>query len=137
MGGSNSVLGSILNGVGTDRMAGGNPLKGAMINASMLAGSGGIGNAGANAVNQLPSAISPPNPSIFSTSVDFIKSNPNLSSSAIQMAGNLMSPDKINQSSQQPLNYGNDGQMQYVDFASLLNPQKDVVIRPQNISLLG
>ena len=43
MGGGAEILsaGSVLNGIGTNIAAGGNPITGAMLNAAMLSGSGG------------------------------------------------------------------------------------------------
>lgn len=135
MGGSSSVLGSILNGIGTDRIAGGDPVKGAMINASMLAGSGGL-NAGANiGQSAIPSAQQAA-PSIFDKGINFIQQNPNTSLNVAKMAVDAFTPEQQQAQAAAPISYGNN-QSQYVDFASLLNPQKNTVIRPQNISLLG
>lgn len=58
MGGeANPILGSLLNGIGTNILAGNDPVKGALINASALAGSGNMGGAMSSAA---PSAIPPP-----------------------------------------------------------------------------
>lgn len=48
----NGVLGSLMNGLGTNALAGNDPVKGLAINAALLAGSGGLsglGSAGASA----------------------------------------------------------------------------------------
>ncbi len=41
-GATNPIIGSLLNGIGTNMAAGNDPVKGALMNASMLAGSGGM-----------------------------------------------------------------------------------------------
>jgi hypothetical protein len=56
-GAANPILGSFLNGIGTNILAGNDPVKGALINASALAGSGNMGGAMSSAA---PSAIPPP-----------------------------------------------------------------------------
>ena len=56
-GAANPILGSLLNGIGTNILAGNDPVKGALINASALAGSGNMGGAMPSATS---SAIPPP-----------------------------------------------------------------------------
>jgi hypothetical protein len=56
-GAANPIIGSFLNGIGTNILSGNDPVKGALMNASMLAGSGNMGGAMSSA---MPSAIPPP-----------------------------------------------------------------------------
>ena len=56
-GAANPIIGSLLNGLGTNMLAGNDPVKGLMINASALAGSGNMGGAVPSATS---SAIPPP-----------------------------------------------------------------------------
>ena len=56
-GAANPIIGSLLNGLGTNMLAGNDPVKGALINASALAGSGNIRGAVPSATS---SAIPPP-----------------------------------------------------------------------------
>lgn len=56
-GAANPILGSLLNGIGTNIVAGNDPVKGLMINASALAGSGNMGGAMPSATS---SSIPPP-----------------------------------------------------------------------------
>ena len=56
-GAANPIIGSLLNGLGTNMLAGNDPVKGLMINASALAGSGNMGGAMPSATS---SAIPPP-----------------------------------------------------------------------------
>lgn len=56
-GAANPIIGSLLNGLGTNMLAGNDPVKGALINASALAGSG-------NMAGTVPSPVTPPTPAI-------------------------------------------------------------------------
>jgi len=56
-GAANPILGSLLNGIGTNIVAGNDPVKGLMINASALAGSG-------NMAGTVPSPVTPPTQAI-------------------------------------------------------------------------
>lgn len=56
-GAANPILGSLLNGIGTNILAGNDPVKGALINASALAGSGNMAGA-------VPSPVTMPTPVI-------------------------------------------------------------------------
>jgi hypothetical protein len=157
MGGSSSPLsvGSFLNGIGTNLVAGGNPITGALMNASMLAGSGGATN-----------------PTVGSFSPDFMNTgkviqsapaaNNALNETFLQRiggTGNIFGQGGTLSQVGQGLNVynqanqafgGNDapmqmapagqvsrGQIQPMDYMSLLNPQQQSVIRPPQISLLG
>jgi hypothetical protein len=157
MGGSSSPLsvGSFLNGIGTNLVAGGNPITGALMNASMLAGSGGATN-----------------PTVGSFSPDFMNTgkviqsapaaNNALNETFLQRiggTGNIFGQGGLMSQAGQGLSVynqanqafgGNDapmqmapagqvsrGQIQPMDYMSLLNPQQQSVIRPPQISLLG
>ena len=58
------TLGNILNGVVTNAAAGGDPVKGALMNASLLAGSQGGGQLAASQLANAGAAVPPPTPVI-------------------------------------------------------------------------
>ncbi len=125
MGGGAEILsaGSVLNGIGTNIVAGGNPITGAMLNAAALAGSSGVGGGGG---------------SLFSTPI-FGQSG--ILSNVGQAAGAY---NQFNQMFNQPeqrmqpigVSVRQGGQVQPVDYMSLLNPQQQTVIRPATPSLI-
>jgi hypothetical protein len=172
MGGSSSPLsvGSFLNGIGTNLVAGGNPITGALMNASMLASSGGLNGAsslnpasgggfninnggGFGSVNA-PSASSGYgsggeslfgfDPTFKSVGSDifsgikgantFMNQNPVSTQMGMQLAKSLLQEEPIQYA---PSGQINRGQVQPMDYMSLLNPQQQTVIRPPQISLLG
>jgi hypothetical protein len=155
MGGSSSPfsLGSILNGIGTNAAAGGDPAKGLAMNAAALAGSGGgFGGGGYGSVG-VPSAgggygaggesLFGFEPSIggFGQGVTeelgrankWMNQNPVTSQIAFQTASNLMKEEPVHYAQPGQISRG---QIQPVDYMSLLNPQGQSVMRPQPISLL-
>ena len=64
----------------------------------------------------------------------FMNQNPITSQLGMQAAGSLMQPQQAQFS---PGGQVSRGQIQPMDYMSLLNPQQQSVIRPQPISLLG
>jgi len=72
---------------------------------------------------------------VFSGANAFMKANPTTSQIGFGLARDAFQPD-------QPMPYApqgqiRQGQVQPMDYMSLLNPQNQTVIRPQQISLLG
>jgi hypothetical protein len=142
MGGSSSPfsLGSILNGIGTNAAAGGDPAKGLAMNAAALAGSGGgfnplsgggygsIGTAG-QAAGSAGSGIG----NIFGQggTLSQIGQGLSLYNQANQAFGGNEQPIPM-----APAGQIQRGQVQPMDYMSLLNPQGQSVMRPQPISLL-
>jgi hypothetical protein len=154
MGGSSSPfsLGSILNGIGTNAAAGGDPVKGLAMNAAALAGSGGgFGGGGYGSVG-VPSAggygaggesLFGFDPSISGVGQGvmeglkgintFANQNPVTTRLGMQTASNLMQEPQVQFA--QP-GQVQRGQIAPMDYMSLLNPQNQSVMRPQPISLL-
>jgi hypothetical protein len=137
-------LGSILNGIGTNAAAGGDPTKGLAMNAAALAGSGGgfgggsygsIGTAGqtAGSAGGLFGGSGSAAGNIFGQGGTLSQVNQGLST--LNQANQLFGGD------QQPMQMAPAGQIsrgqpQQVDYMSLLNPQQQTVARPQPFSLL-
>jgi hypothetical protein len=148
-GGSTSPfsLGSILNGIGTNTAAGGDPTKGLAMNAAALAGSGGgfgggnygsIGTAGqtagsAGSAGGLFGGSGSAAGNIFGQGGTLSQVNQGLST--LNQANQLFGGD------QQPMQMAPAGQIsrgqpQPMDYMSLLNPQQQTVMRPQPFSLI-
>lgn len=142
-------LGSLLNGIGTNFAAGGDVVKGTLMNAAALAGSGGGGIGGVGSASSAGGSGSfigsgfEPSISGFGQGVmeslgaanKFMNQNPVTSRLGMEAAGSLMQePAPIQMPGGMPVSRG---QIQPADFMSLLNPQQSQVIRPQSISLLG
>jgi len=158
MGGSSSPfsLGSILNGIGTNVAAGGDPAKGLAMNAAALAGSGGgfnpLSGGGYGSVG-VPSAgggygaggesLFGFDPSISGVGQGvmegikgintFANQNPVTTRLGMETASSLMQEPQVQYA--QP-GQVQRGQIQPMDYMSLLNPQGQSVMRPQPISLL-
>ena len=157
MGGSSSPfsLGSILNGIGTNAAAGGDPVKGLAINAAALAGSGGgfnpLNGGGYGSVG-VPSAggygaggesLFGFDPSISGVGQGvmeglkgintFANQNPFTTRLGMETASSLMQEPQVQFA--QP-GQVQRGQIAPMDYMSLLNPQQETVMRPQPISLL-
>jgi hypothetical protein len=150
MGGSSSPfsLGSILNGIGTNAAAGGDPAKGLAMNAAALAGSGGgfggggygsIGTAGQTAGGasggmfsgmSMPSTITGLGKDISALNT-FMNQNPVTTRLGMETASSLMQEPQVQYA--QP-GQVQRGQIQPMDYMSLLNPQGQYVQQP--ISLL-
>lgn len=147
MGGSSTSplsIGSFLNGIGTNFASGGNSLKGALMNASILAGSGNGGSAinsgygsGGESLFGFDPTFSSVGSDIFSGikgANTFLNQNPVSTQMGMQLAKSLLQ--------EEPVQYAPSGQIQrgqvsQSDYMSLLNPQNQTVIRPPQISLLG
>jgi hypothetical protein len=162
MGGSSSPfsLGSILNGIGTNITAGGDPAKGLAMNAAVLAGSGGgfnplsggnygsVGTAGQTAGQAASGGGSyigggfEPSLGGFGQGVmeslksanKFMNANPTTSQIGFSLAKDALTPEQLQYAPQGQIQRG---QIQPMDYMSLLNPQNQSVMRPQPISLLG
>jgi hypothetical protein len=146
MGGSSSPLsiGSFINGIGTNLVSGGNTLKGALLNASLAAGSNtgrsaidsGYGSGGESLFGFDPTFKSVGS-DIFSGikgANTFMNQNPVSTQMGMQLAKSLLQEEPIQYA---PSGQINRGQVQPMDYMSLLNPQQQTVIRPPQISLLG
>jgi hypothetical protein len=140
-------IGSFLNGIGTNFAAGGDPVKGAMMNASALAGSGGGGFTGGGygsiGATSQPAASS--NAILgsetlggawkdISAASNWMKENPTTSRIGFELAKDMMSPDQ--QMQMAPAGQVSRSAIQPMDYASLLNPQQQTVIRPATPSLI-
>lgn len=146
-------LGSMLNGIGTNFAAGGDPVKGAAMNAAALAGSGGgFGGGGYGSVG-VPSAgggygaggesLFGFEPSISGVGQGiwegvkgintFANQNPITAQLGLKAASSLMQEPQVHYAQPGQISRG---QIQPVDYMSLLNPQQQTVMRPQPISLL-
>lgn len=129
-------MGSILNGYGTNLIAGGDVGKGLAINASALAGSGGYGSGGESLFGFDPSlkGIGQGVMESISGAGDWAKQNPMAAMQGFNIANQLLQPHQMRQ-----LGGGGQisrGQIPQMDFTALLNPQQQTVIRPQAMSLL-
>ena len=110
------MIGAALGG-GTSAIRGDNPLKGALMGGALGAagGSGLMGDIGS--LNK------------------FMNANPTTSQMGMGLAKNLMAEDQSMPYA--PQGQIRQGQVQPMDYMSLLNPQNQTVIRPPQISLLG
>lgn len=145
MGEPTSILsaGSVLNGIGTNLIAGGNPITGAMLNASALAASGGGGfGSGGGSLFGFETPFSG-----IGRFIDPITSAPifgrdGMLSNVGQAAGAYNQVGQALGYGQQPRMAGlgasvrPGGQIPPVDYMSLLNPQQQTVLRPAPVSLL-
>lgn len=136
MGDPTSVLsaGSILNGIGTNIIAGGNPITGAMLNASALAASQGFGSGGGSLfgfegpMTSIGRVIEP-----ISAANTFMNQNPTTSQIGFSLAKDLLQPSPVSFASPGQVQRG---QIQPMDYMSLLNPQQQQVIMPATPSLI-
>ena len=158
MGGSSTSplsIGSFLNGIGTNLASGGNPITGALMNASILAGSGGGANptvgsfpsdfmSGGKVIQSSPVA----NNAMTETFLQKIGGTGNVfgqGGTLSQVGQGLSVYNQANQAfggnnapmQMAPAGQINRNQIQPIDYMSLLNPQQQSVIRPPQISLLG
>ena len=160
MGGSSTSplsLGSILNGPVTNYLAGGNPIKGSIMNGMAAIGGGGIGTAnptvgsfpsdfmsGGQVIQSAPAT----NNAINETFLQKIGGTGDVfgqGGTLSQVGQGLNVYNQANQAfggNDAPMQYApagqiNRGQIQPMDYMSLLNPQQQSVIRPPQISLLG
>lgn len=141
---STSILsaGSILNGIGTNLVAGGNPITGAMLNASALAasGGGGFGSGGGSLFGfETPFSgigrVIDPITSAIGNANTWMNQNPITSKVGMELAQSLLSPEQQRMASA-GASVRPGGQIQPVDYMSLLNPQQQTVLRPATPSLI-
>lgn len=157
MGGSSSSplsIGGFLNGVLTNAAAGGNPITGALMNAAAFAGSGKVGsfspdfmstgkiiqsspvsnNAGGSLfgfegpMTSIGRVIEP-----ISAANTFMNQNPTTSQIGFSLAKDLLQPSPVSFASPGQVQRG---QIQPMDYMSLLNPQQQQVIMPATPSLI-
>lgn len=127
--------GGILNGVVTNVIAGGNPITGAMLNAAALAGSSG-GGGGSFIGGGFEPSISGFGQGIWEGVKGintFANQNPITAQLGLKAASSLMQEPQVHYAQPGQISRG---QIQPVDYMSLLNPQQQTVMRPQPISLL-
>lgn len=140
MGDPTSILsaGSILNGIGTNIAAGGNPITGALMNAAALAGSQGFGSGGGSLfgfegpMTSIGRVIEPVTSTISGANT-FMNQNPVTSQIGFSLANQMLQPSQV--SFAQPGQVSR-GQIQPMDYMSLLNPQQQQVIMPATPSLI-
>ena len=153
------MLGAALGG-GTSAIRGGNPLQGALLGGLTGAAGGaftggamgaagtpasgimgtGAGFAGNNLaaaptfMQQLGGGVTGVKDA-FSGINTYMNQNPVTSQIGMQVAKSAFEPEQPMQMA--PMGQVQRGQVQPMDYMSLLNPQNQTVIRPQPISLLG
>ena len=154
------MIGAALGG-GTSAIRGDNPLKGALMGGALGAAGGGFAGGFSGAANPANAALiaqqpaasyaasSLSNPTFmqqltggamgvkdaFGGINTYMNQNPVTSQIGMQVAKSAFEPE-------QPMPYApqgqiRQGQVQPMDYMSLLNPQQQSVIRPPQISLLG
>jgi hypothetical protein len=136
MGEPTSILsaGSILNGIGTNIASGGNPITGALMNATALAGSQGFGSGGGSLfgfegpMTSIGRVIEP-----ISAANTFMNQNPITSQIGFGLAKSMLQPSPVSFASPGQIHRG---QIQPMDYMSLLNPQQQQVIMPATPSLI-
>jgi hypothetical protein len=156
------MIGAALGG-GTSAIRGDNPLKGALMGGALGAAGGGFAGGFSGAANPTIGSFAPNFMSTgavtqtagaaptfmqqltggamgvkdaFSGANTFMNQNPFTAQAGMSLAKSAFEPE-------QPMPYAPAGQIQRgqsappMDYMSLLNPQNQTVIRPQQISLLG
>ena len=127
-------IGSFMNGMGTNLAAGGDVGKGLAINASTLAGSQGFGSGGGSLfgfegpMTSIGRVIEP-----ISAANTFMNQNPTTSQIGFSLAKDLLQPSPVSFASPGQVQRG---QIQPMDYMSLLNPQQQQVIMPATPSLI-
>lgn len=127
-------MGAILNGIGTNLAAGGDVGKGLAMNASALAGSQGFGSGGGSLfgfegpMTSIGRVIEP-----ISAANTFMNQNPTTSQIGFSLAKDLLQPSPVSFASPGQVQRG---QIQPMDYMSLLNPQQQQVIMPATPSLI-
>lgn len=145
-------IGSFMNGIGTNFAAGGDPLKGAAMNAAALAGSGGgfsgggygsIGTSGATASGAGSGGMFSGMSNMFNNTTSTplfgqggIISNVNQTAGAYNQVMRALGYDQQQPMSSLGASVRQGGQSQPIDYMSLLNPQQQTVIRPATPSLI-
>lgn len=131
-------MGAILNGIGTNLAAGGDVGKGLAMNASALAGSQGFGSGGGSLfgfegpMTSIGRVIEPVTSTISGANT-FMNQNPVTSQIGFSLANQMLQPSPV--SFAQPGQVSR-GQIQPMDYMSLLNPQQQQVIMPATPSLI-
>jgi hypothetical protein len=155
------MIGAALGG-GTSAIRGDNPLKGALMGGALGAAGGGFAGGFSGAANPANAALIAGQPAAsmgainlssptfmqqisggltgvkdaFGGANTFMNQNPFTAQAGMSLAKSAFEPD-------QPMPYAPAGQISRgqsappMDYMSLLNPQNQTVIRPQQISLLG
>lgn len=133
-------IGSFMNGIGTNFAAGGDPLKGAAMNAAALAGSGGgFGGGGYGSIGTAGQTAGSAG-NMFSGMSGLFGQGGTLSQ--IGQAANTYNQFNQAFNPQQPRMQGvgasaqRGAQIQPIDYMSLLNPQQQTVLRPATPSLI-
>jgi len=129
-------IGSVLNGIGTNYAAGGDPVKGLAMNAAALAGSGGGYGAGGESLFGFDPSIGGVGQGVMESlgsANKFINANPVTSQIGFSLAKNALTPQQTHFAQAGQIQRG---QVQPMDYMSLLNPQNQSVMRPQPFSLL-
>jgi hypothetical protein len=130
-------IGSVLNGIGTNYAAGGDPVKGLAMNAAALAGSGGGYGAGGESLFGFDPSIRGFGQGVMESlggANKFINANPTTSQIGFGLAKQAFQPNQPMHMA--PAGQIQRGQVQPMDYMSLLNPQNQSVMRPQPFSLL-
>lgn len=148
------MLGAALGG-GASAIKGGNPIEGALMGGltgaaggaftggAMGAGGagGGFAGGGYGSVGAAPTFMQQVGGGLtgvkdaFGGINAYMNANPTTSQIGMGLARDLMAPEHPMQMA--PMGQVQRGQVQPMDYMSLLNPQNQTVIRPQPISLLG
>jgi hypothetical protein len=154
------MIGAALGG-GTAAVRGGNPLQGALMGGLTGAAGGGFAGGFSGAANPANAAFIAGQPAAgmgainlssptfmqqigggltgvkdaFGGANTFMNQNPFTSQAGMSLAKSAFEPEQPMQMA--PAGQVNRGQVQPMDYMSLLNPQQQSVIRPPQISLLG
>ena len=154
------MIGAALGG-GTSAIRGKNPLQGALMGGALGAAGGGFAGGFSGAANPANAALIAQQPAAsyaasslssptfmqqlgggvmgvkdaFGGANAYMNANPVTSQIGMQVARSAFEPEQPMPMA--PAGQINRGQVQPMDYASLLNPQNQTVIRPPQISLLG
>lgn len=154
------MLGAALGG-GTSAIRGGNPLQGALLGGLTGAAGGAFTGGAMGATNPANAALIAQQPAasmgainlssptfmqqigggltgvkdMFSGANTYLNQNPFTAQAGMSLAKSAFEPEQPMQMA--PVGQVNRGQVQPMDYMSLLNPQQQSVIRPPQISLLG
>ena len=151
------MIGAALGG-GTSAIRGDNPLKGALMGGALGAAGGGFAGGFGGATGAAPTGIMSSAagyaPQVaaptfgqqfvggltgvkdaFSGANTYLNQNPFTAQAGMSLAKSAFEPEQPMQMA--PQGQIRQGQVQPMDYMSLLNPQQQSVIRPPQISLLG
>jgi len=153
------MIGAALGG-GTSAIRGDNPLKGALMGGALGAAGGGFAGGFSGAANPANAALIAQQPAAsmgainlssptfgqqfvggltgvkdaFGGANTYLNQNPFTAEAGMSLAKSAFEPEQPMQMA--PQGQIRQGQVQPMDYMSLLNPQQSTVIRPQPISLL-